>query len=78
MSLMNEAKKGGGTRISYLTDRLRTQHSDVFAALERGEYDSVHAATTRGRLIFPCHEFSQDLCGFIPRLSCNLLIFRRL
>jgi hypothetical protein len=46
ISLISDSSGGSryGTRISYLTDRLRTQHPDVFAALEHGEYRSVHAA----------------------------------
>jgi hypothetical protein len=33
-----------GNNISYLTDRIRSQHPDVFEALQRGEYTSVRAA----------------------------------
>ena len=41
---LRDDESKGGNRTAYLTDRLRTQHPDVFERLERGEYSSVRAA----------------------------------
>jgi hypothetical protein len=35
-----------GNKVTYLTDRLRRQSPDIFEALRRGEYPSIHAAAT--------------------------------
>lgn len=43
INLINNDYKGG-TKTSYLADRLRRDHPDIFAGLERGEFPSVHAA----------------------------------
>jgi hypothetical protein len=42
LSFRHGSENERGNRISYLTDRLRTQHPDVFAALERDEYRCTH------------------------------------
>jgi hypothetical protein len=50
----------GGTKVAYLTDRLRTRHPDIFEKLERGEYRSIHAAAVDAGICRREYRLPQD------------------
>jgi len=49
---------------AYLADRLRTQYPDVFEAMERGEYPSVHAASIAAGIRKPMAQHAATVEGF--------------
>ena len=46
--------------MSYLADRLRTKHPDIFEKLERGEYRSIHAAAVDAGICKTAYRLPQD------------------
>jgi hypothetical protein len=60
----NPSDRVRGNRTAYLLARLRTQHPDVFARLQRGEFDSVYQAALEAGIRRRVVQHAPDVTGF--------------